>query len=132
MNTSDLEFDERCYIYGIKISAQNDFINLSILDDLKASEEILREDYKERIVDFVNSSEQWLPIARRRVVDEVGADDGLMLMTIFILFEQDENSSRFGLLFNLNQDREHGRGMVVDGDSFEILEYGEADVAFGG
>lgn len=130
MNASELEFDERYYIYEIKISAQNNFINLSILDELEASDEILREDYKARIVNFLNSSEKWLPIARHKIISEVGVDDGLLLITVYILFEQDENKSRFGLLFNLNQDREHGRGIVMDGDSFEILEYGEAYIAF--
>ena len=51
-------------------------------------------------------------------------------MTIYILSEQNVNSIIFGLLFRVEIDIEHGRGLKMDGETLKILEYGTAEVSF--
>ena len=85
---------------------------------------------QELIANFVNDSAKWFNIARNRILRDVEDADGLKLMTVYVLFEQEARSGLFGLLFNLNADREHGRGMKMDGTDYEIVAYGEAHVAF--
>ena len=132
MKPSEIEFDKNYCMYDIIIDEQTNPITLEILDDLEAADELLQDGYKERIACFVNSSEKWFPAACEKIVSEVGDACGLKLMTVYILFEQNENDSLYGLLFNLDFDREHGRGMVLNGEDFGILKYGDASVAFEG
>ncbi|MCL1873567.1 MAG: hypothetical protein FWF85_05575 [Clostridiales bacterium] len=130
MKPSEIVFDENYCIYDIAIDGQTDPITLEISDGLEAADELLLDDYKERIACFVNSSVEWFQIACDRIISEVGNADGLKLMTIYVLFEQDQDNSLYGLLFNLDFDREHGRGMMINGENFNILKYGGASVAF--
>jgi hypothetical protein len=132
MNSSDIVFDENYCMYGIFINEQVDSICLSISDGLKAADEVLQDVYKDRISNFVNSSEEWFPIASNAIESEIGNTDGLQLITIFILFEQNQKNSVFGLSFELDADEEHGRGMMLDGGNFKILKYGDASVSFEG
>jgi len=132
MKPSEIVFDKNYCMYGIVIDGQMDPVTLSISDELEAAYELLRDDYKDKIAGFVNSSGKWFPIACEKIISEVDNTDGLRLMTIYVLFEQSQSDSLFGLLFNLEFDREHGRGMMLNGESFEILKYGDASVAFEG
>ena len=36
----------------------------------------------------------------------------------------------FGLEYRIDADVEHGRGLKIDGETFEILEWGIGEVAF--
>jgi len=130
MNKNDIMFDEDYCLNDIYIDEEVNPITLEILDSLYAADEVLQDDYKERIADFINSSKKWFPIAYEKIVSEIGNADGLRLMKIFVLFEQNQSNSLFGLSFNLDFDREHGRGMKLDGDNFAVLKYGEASDAF--
>ena len=132
MKTSEIIFNEKYCIYGIIINEQVNPIYLKISDELESAYELLQDDYKERIADFVNSSGKWFPIACEKIISEVDNADGLRLISIHVLFEQSQSDSLFGLMFSLDFDREHGRGMMLNGETFEILKYGDADVAFEG
>jgi len=132
MDSSDIVFDENYCIYDVIIDAQKSPITLEISDALKAADELLQDNYKNRIASFVNSSREWLPIATREILNEVKNPSGLELTTIYVLFEQDQEMSVYGLLFNLDFDREHGRGMMLNGEDFKILKYGDSSVAFEG
>ena len=132
MNLSDIEFDKNYCIYGIIIDGQTTPITLEISDELEAAYELLHDDYKERLACFINSSDKWFPMACEKIISEVVNADGLKLMTIYVLFEQSQSDSLYGLLFNLDSDREHGRGMMLNGENFKILKYGDASVAFEG
>jgi hypothetical protein len=132
MDSSDIIFDDEYCMYGIPINGQTEPVCLEISDGLYAADELLRGDYKSRIADFLNSSKAWFPIAFDKITSDVGNSDGLRLMTIYVLFEQNQKNSLYGLLFNLNCDREHGRGMMINGENFKIEKYGEAWVAFQG
>jgi len=132
MKPSEIVFDENYCIYDIFIDGATDPITLEISDGLEAADELLRDDYKDRIACFVTSSGKWVPIACDKIISEVGNADGLKLMTIYVLFEQNQDDSLYGLLFTLDFDREHGRGMMLNGENFKILKYGDASVAFEG
>jgi len=132
MYKNDIMFDEDYCLYDIFIDEEINPITLVISDGLYAADEILQDNYKGRIANFINSSKKWFPIAYEKIVSEIGNVDGLRLTKIYILFEQDQNNGLYGLSFNLDFDREHGRGMMLDGESFAILKYGDASVAFEG
>jgi predicted ATP-dependent endonuclease of OLD family len=132
MRIENVAFDENHCVEEVQIDGQASVVTLTISDALDAAHDALRREYKKRIADFVNSSSQWLPMARQKIVSDVRNENGLKLMEIFVLFEQDAEKSLFGLLFNLDFDREHGKGMMLDGESFDIVKYGEGSVAFEG
>ena len=48
----------------------------------------------------------------------------------YILTEPNENPLTFGLQFRVLSDVEHGRGMKIEADTMNIIDYGLADVAF--
>jgi hypothetical protein len=130
MNATEIVFDEDHCMDYVAISKQATPITLAVADWLEAADEDLRVDYKNKITNFVNSSEIWFPIAFDKIKQEIGNTDGLQLTMIYILFEQNQNDSLYGLSFNLDADEEHGRGMVLNGENFKIVEYGQASVSF--
>ena len=132
MNAMDIAFNEDLRMTLPTLAGLDMPLFLVLSDDLDAAFEPLELPYKQRMVRFLNASETWLPIARQRILADVGNLDGLALTTVFVLFEQQAASSVFGLLFELDADEEHGRGLMLDGDSFAILKYGDASVAFEG
>ena len=108
-------------------------------DDLEASEQQLSEEYKQRIVQFLEEISIWY----NKTIDAVKqyadnkysikdiSDYDIELMAIFIRFEQDE-PALFGLSYRTEFDVEHGCGIKLKGNNqqFEIVEIGCADVAF--
>jgi hypothetical protein len=128
MDASNIIFDSDLTML-ININQQSDEINLKISDSLEASEEALSFPYKERIATFINSSDVWHKLALEKLVKEE-KNVIARLMTIYILSEQNVESLIFGLLFRVEHDIEHGRGMKISGGNFEIFEYGLGDIAF--
>ncbi len=133
MKKEDILFDN--YEMYIHLDNYGD-ICLTILDDLEASEEELSLEYKEKITTFINKIDIWDKLAIASVKSyakekyNANIDEkDLSLVNIFILFEQDE-PELFGIQFNTSFDEEHGCGVKIDGKSFEIVEIGEADIAF--
>ena len=51
-------------------------------------------------------------------------------MEIFILSEQNSNEMIYGVLFNVDGDREHGRGMKIRGEDLSVIEFGLSEVAY--
>ena len=132
MTENEVVFDSDLSIFDVNISSQNKSIILKISEDIDAAYELLERPYKKKIADFVNSSGGWFPVAVNAIKQDVSNIDGLELTTIFVLFEQNSNESVFGLLFELDADVEHGRGLMVSGEDFHIIKYGDASVAFEG
>lgn len=129
MNSSDIKFNSR-FRMPLKIDEEPKAVSLRISDDLEASEEELQTPYKEKIAKFVNSSATWYPLAIEKIKSEDGEPGKTRLLTIHILSEQDSDAMVFGLAFTVDIDREHQRGMKINGETLEILEYGIGDVAF--
>lgn len=138
MKVCDLQFDEDLET-SVFISALKKKVRLVLSDDLEASEQQLSEEYKQRIVQFLEEISIWynktIDAVKQYANDKYGikdvSDTDIELMAIFILFEQDE-PDLFGLSFRTEFDVEHGCGIKLkgNGQQFEIVEIGCADVAF--
>lgn len=138
MKVCDLQFDGDLET-SVFISALKKKVRLVLSDDLEASEQELTEEYKEKIVQFLEDISIWY----NKTIDAVKqyadnkysikdiSDSDIELMAIFILFEQDE-PALFGLSYRTEFDVEHGCGIKLKGNNqqFEIVEIGRADVAF--
>lgn len=138
MKVCDLQFDEYLET-SVFISALKKKVRLVLSDDLEASEQQLSEEYKQKIVQFLEEISIWynktIDAVKQYADDKYGIKDvsntDIELMAIFILFEQDE-PTLFGLSFRTEFDVEHGCGIKLKGNDqqFEIVEIGCADVAF--
>ena len=138
MKVCDLQFDEDLET-SVFISALKKKVRLVLSDDLEASEQQLSEEYKQRIVQFLEEISIWynktIDAVKQYADDKYGIKDvsntDIELIAIFILFEQDE-PDLFGLSYRIEFDVEHGCGIKLkgNGQQFEIVEIGCADVAF--
>ena len=138
MKVCDLQFDGDLET-SVFISALKKKVRLVLSDDLEASEQELTEEYKEKIVQFLEEISIWYDkttVAVKQYADNKYSikdisDSDIELMAIFILFEQDE-PDLFGLSYRTKFDVEHGCGIKLKGNDqqFEIVEIGCADVAF--
>ncbi len=138
MKVCDLQFDEDLET-SVFISALKKKVRIVLSDDLEASEQELTEEYKEKIVQFLEEISIWYDkttVAVKQYADNKYSikdisDSDIELMAIFIRFEQDE-PTLFGLSFRTEFDVEHGCGIKLKGNNqqFEIVEIGCADVAF--
>mgnify|MGYP000942684077 FL=1 len=138
MKVCDLQFDEDLET-SIFLDALKKKVRIVLSDDLEASEQELTEEYKQRIVQFLEEISIWY----NKTIDAVKqyadnkysikdiSDYDIELMAIFIRFEQDE-PALFGLSYRTEFDVEHGCGIKLKGNNqqFEIVEIGCADVAF--
>ena len=124
---------------SIFLDALKKKVRIVLSDDLEASEQELTEEYKEKIVQFLEEISIWYDktsVAVKQYADNKYSikdisDSGIELMAIFIRFEQDE-PALFGLSYRTKFDVEHGCGIKLKGNNqqFEIFEIGCADVAF--
>ncbi len=138
MKVCDLQFDEDLET-SVFIDALKKKVRLVLSDDLEASEQELTEEYKQRIVQFLEEISIWYDkttVAVKQYADNKYSikdisDSDIELMAIFIRFEQDE-PALFGLSYRTEFDVEHGCGIKLKGNNqqFEIFEIGCADVAF--
>ena len=135
MKIEDIVFDENMEMY-IFLPKLNKKVRLVLSDSLWAYEEKLSEEYKSKIVNFINNLPMWYNKAvesvikyAKRIYGIETEEKDIRLMSIFILFEQSEDEL-YGLLFNTEFDIEHGGGLKILGSNFEITEIGEAEVAF--
>lgn len=138
MKVCDLQFDEDLET-SVVISALKKKVRLVLSDDLEASEQQLSEEYKQKIVQFLEEISIWynktIDAVKQYADGKYGIKDvsntDIELMAIFILFEQDE-PDLFGLSYRTEFDVEHGCGIKLkgNGQQFEIVEIGCADVAF--
>ena len=138
MKVCDLQFDEDLET-SIFLDALKKKVRIVLSDDLEASEQELTEEYKEKIVQFLEEISIWynktIDAVKQYADGKYGIKDvsntDIELMAIFILFEQDE-PDLFGLSYRTEFDVEHGCGIKLKGNNqqFEIVEIGCADVAF--
>ena len=138
MKVCDLQFDEDLET-SIFLDALKKKVRIVLSDDLEASEQELTEEYKQRIVQFLEEVSIWYDkttLAVKQYADNKYrvkdiSDSDIELMAIFIRFEQDE-PALFGLSYRTEFDVEHGCGIKLKGNNqqFEIVEIGCADVAF--
>lgn len=134
IESKDIKFDEQGSC-DIKVDYLEYDIILYISDALNAYQEKLRVGYLARIAKFLNSIDRWYPICSTAVsawgLKTYGASGGdVRLLSVHVLFEQESELPVFGLQFRPEYDTEHGAGVKINGDSFDLVEVGAADVAF--
>ena len=120
MKVCDLQFDEDLET-SVFISALKKKVRIVLSDDLEASEQELTEEYKEKIVQFLEEISIWYDkttVAVKQYADNKYSikdisDSDIELMAIFILFEQDE-PALFGLSYRTEFDVEHGCGIKTE------------------
>jgi hypothetical protein len=135
MNANEIVFDEN-YSMNVFLKDLNKKIRIVLSDELEASEEELTDEYRGKIACFINDLPQWydkvcnaVTVWTKNIYKIDTHSQDLQLMSIFILFEQNEKKL-FGIEFRAEFDIEHGCGLKIFGDNFEIVEIGTADVAF--
>ena len=131
MKDFNLEFSED-YCAEVSIPEEKNEILLYLSDSLAVIDELpdLPENYKQSIISLVSNSDKWYNRAIKKIKNELADEKKIKLMCIYILTEPNENLLTFGLEFRVSSDIEHGRGMKVETDTMEIIDYGLADVAF--
>ncbi len=67
-------------------------------------------------------------MAHERINKEFSKDIASQLMNIYILSEEDNKNTIYGLLYRIEEDVEHGRGIKIT-DDMKIIEYGIGDIA---
>lgn len=123
MKVCDLQFDEDLET-SIFLDALKKKVRIVLSDDLEASEQELTEEYKEKIVQFLEEISIWYDkttVAVKQYVDNKYSikdisDSDIELMAIFIRFEQDE-PALFGLSYRTEFDVEHGCGIKLKGNN---------------
>lgn len=113
---------------NVFISEQEDSIRLVLSDELALADEIMANDYKEKIVHMLGSSAYWHELAEKRIFSELSMMG--QLMAIYLLSEQTSSDFIFGLLFRVDAEVEHGRGMKISLEEMTIIDYGDTDRAF--
>lgn len=137
MKTEEIIFNEDSEVY-VSLKGFDRKIRLVLSDALYASDEELTTDYQSKIAYFLNNNSNWYSLAiesirnraKKKYYVEV-KDIEINLMTIFVLFEQNEDEL-FGLGFNTEFDKEHGCGVKIKviNNLYTIVETGTWDVAF--
>lgn len=120
--------DEKSAI--VRIDAQGELVRLELSDSLDAFDEKLSDQYISTISTFIKQSDVWYRDCVNVLKGDQAAGNSFRLMVIYVLFEQSNSDSVFGLLFRVDGDVEHGRGFKVSGNDFSIMEYGLGDVSF--
>ncbi|QIM68350.1 hypothetical protein [Basfia succiniciproducens] len=127
MNVNDIMFSDNLEMY-ISIPEESHSINLVIADYLELAEQDLSVEYKQKIIKMIGQSGEWYSLGQNRIFDDLSEKGELM--SIFLLSEQTEDEFVIGLLFRVEIDVEHGRGMKISLNSMSILKYGIGEVAF--
>lgn len=133
MKGSDIAFNAKMRM-SFRIAPQAESVLLELSDSLEAYEACeageLSSAYKDRIARFLAAAETWYPLAIAEIRKRDPEPGKLRLLQVFVLSEEDAASIVFGLLFRVEIDVEHGRGLRIDGETMAILQYGIGDVAF--
>lgn len=129
MEIKEFHFDDDLEMV-IHIPQQKDEVILAISDELDISTDNLTEEYKQKMNQMFSRLNQILLIANQRLNKEFSETNNFRLLQIILLSEYSEPEFIVGLMFRVEQDVEHGRGMKISINSMEIIDYGLADVAF--
>ena len=127
VNLEAIKFDDDLEM-SVFIPEQQDSIRLVLSDELALADEVMANDYKEKIVHMLGLSAYWYELAEKRIFSELSMTG--QLMAIYLLSEQTSSDFIFGLLYRVDAEVEHGRGMKISIEEMTIIDYGDADRAF--
>lgn len=129
MQIKEFYFDDNLEML-VHIPQQNNQITLAISDELGISNNNLTAKYKSKINHIFSNLDKLLLMANQRLNNEFPETNKFRLLEIILLSEDNDPDFIVGLMFRVEQDIEHGRGMKISLNSMSIIEYGLADVAF--
>lgn len=129
MEIKEFHFDDDLEMV-IHIPQQKDEVILAISDELDISTDNLTEEYKQKINLMLSQLDQILLVANQRLNKEFSETNNFRLLQIILLSEYSDPEFIVGLMFRVEQDVEHGRGMKVSLEEMTIIDYGDADRAF--
>ena len=127
VNLEAIKFDDDLEM-SVFIPEQQGSIRLVLSDELALADEVMANDYKEKIVHMLGLSAYWYELAEKRIFSELSMTG--QLMAIYLLSEQTSSDFIFGLLYRVDAEVEHGRGMKISIEEMTIIDYGDADRAF--
>ena len=127
VNLEAIKFDDDLEM-SVFIPEQHDSIRLVLSDELALADEVMANDYKEKIIHILELSAYWYELAEKRIFSELSMTG--QLMAIYLLSEQTSSDFIFGLLYRVDAEVEHGRGMKISLEEMTIIDYGDADRAF--
>lgn len=127
VNLEAIKFDDDLEM-SVFIPEQQDSIRLVLSDELALADEVMANDYKEKIVHMLGLSAYWYELAEKRIFSELSMTG--QLMAIYLLSEQTSSDFIFGLLYRVDAEVEHGRGMKISIEEMTIIDYGDADRVF--
>ena len=130
MEITGKDFENDDYSMPIKIKDQSQEISLSLSDDLEIIDNLDKfpKKYSKQILEFIDNSAKWYPKVISKIKDDFDEHTECKLTEIFVLYEPNEKQI-YGLSFWVSSDIEHGRGIKIT-SNYEIIEYGEAEIAF--
>ncbi len=130
MNVNEVKFDSNGYLLDVSLPSIDYPVNVCIVDDLISFGGVLSNDYKGKIVDFINEASKWMVVVQG-VFDKCGYSFlDARLITIYVLFEDGAAGSFFGLEFSIKEDAEHGFGLRIRGEGFDVFDYGLAEISY--
>jgi hypothetical protein len=105
---------------------------LEVSDSLQISEYAtnLPNSYEIKIHELLEKSEVWFHKAEEKVFKEFGEKIPLELLGINLLSEDDAPDFIFGLEFGSPRESEHGIGLKMSLNTMDIIDYGDAEVAY--
>ena len=131
MNEFKIVLDENFGTY-VTIPETTRKVWLEVSDDLEISEFAtnLPNSYESKIHELLEKSEVWFHKAEEKVFQEFGERIPLELFGIHLLSEDDEPDFIFGLVFGSPRESEHGIGLKMSLNTMDIIDYGDAEVAY--
>ena len=90
----------------------------------------LPNSYESKIHELLEKSEVWFHKAEEKVFQEFGEKIPLELLGIHLLSEDDEPDFIFGLVFGSPRESEHGIGLKMSLNTKDIIDYGDAEIAY--
>lgn len=131
MNHSKFIFDDD-YCCEISVSQQQNTVSLYLMDYLSIVDNFpnIKEDDLRFVQDFLDKSNIWYKKVTQEIHFRTNQNDEISLISIYVLSEQKDGSSIFGLEFHSLHDVEHGIGLQIDSGDMNILKFGSADLAF--
>ena len=131
MNEFKIVLDENFGTY-VTIPEASRKVWLEVSDDLEISEfaSNLPNSYQGKIHELLEKSEVWFYKAEEKVFQEFGEKIPLELFGIHLLSEDDAPDFIFGLVFGSPRESEHGIGLKMSLNTMDIIDYGDAEVAY--
>ena len=130
MNKEDLIFDDKGYLYEVPLTNQKELVDIAINIDYIEKKEI-ELIFKDVALKIINQSNLWYDKVINYVKKETNAKD-VEVAAIYIHNFQIDGKYIFGLSFisDLEIYAEHGIGMNLTVDDYDILAFGDEEVSF--